>query len=176
MKLNNPVKFNGYPLLGVDDISVAFGNLRQTEWSDIPKDDTVWVRICFGSKDSDTENNINHKYILTPYMDASVISTSFTMGSDSDNVTRQELNDQIYHGYNIKYTIDICKTNRTLWNLLKCKQVGVFIETNNETFNIFPEIRYYLSIKDDFEHIMLDIYFTDNFETMYNGATVYVKA
>jgi hypothetical protein len=173
MKLNNPVKFNGYPLLGVDDISVAFGNLRQTAWSPTPTDDTVWVRICFGSKDSDTENNINHKYILTPYMDASVISTSFTMGSDSANVTS---NNTEYHGYNRKYTIDICTTNGTLWNLLKCKQVGVFIETNNETFNIFPEIRYYLSIKDDFEHIMLDIYFTDNFETMYNGATVYVKA
>lgn len=175
MKVNDPVKFNGYPLLGVDDISVTFGNLRQDKWEDTPAEDTVWVRICFGSKDSDTENNINHKYILTPYMDSSVISTSFSMGSNSDNVTRQVAD---YNGYNVKYTIDICKTNGTLWKLLKCKQVGVFIETNDETFNIFPEIKYYKNTNavDGFEHIMLDIYFTEDFENMYNGATVYVKA
>ena len=184
MKLNDPVKFNGYPLLGVDDISVAFGDIRQTEWTPTPTADTVWVRICFGSKDSDTENNSNHKYILTPYMDASVISTSFTMGRDSTNVTRQELNDQTYHGYNIKYTIDICKTNGALWNLLKCKQVGVFLgkidenNENNETFNIFPEIRYYKaeSPTDNKKHIYLDIYFTEDFENMYKNYTVYVKA
>jgi hypothetical protein len=56
----------------------------------------------------------------------------------------------------------------------------VFIENTDktETFNIFPEIRYYKNTNaaDNSEHIMLDIYFTDNFETMYNGATVYVKA
>ena len=175
MKLNDPVKFNGYPLLGVDDISVTFGNLRQDKWLDTPAEDTVWVRIRLGSND---ENPLHHKYILTPYMDASVISTSFIMGSNSDNVTLQKLNDQTYHGYNIKYTIDICKTNGTLWNLLKCKQVDVFLEQNDETFNIFPEIRYYKNTNttDNSEHIMLDIYFTEDFENMYNGATVYVKA
>jgi hypothetical protein len=85
MKLNNPVKFNGYPLLGVDDISVAFGNLRQDNWTVTPTPETVWVRICFGEKTIDehneniNENNITHKYIITPYMDASVISTSFKL-------------------------------------------------------------------------------------------------